>query len=245
MLPDFLYHLTSSDCVNTVLHDGLKTGMGDNCNLVNEEFKDKLFLCSYDDIKYWSVLLGKYNTIKVNMSGLNESDFKQVKYNLYSEWVASCDIPANRLSRFVYFVNKSEVMPQLCEESVYALSQLVVLMTRIGTHPDDYKGCEKEINHNVESYLAVAENRLDFTCLLDSYIKKKLCSIGSDGDYTMCDYYCVNKRYNTIHLWEQLPLYDFSSDTMSRMRDSYMKLYKFIKDNFAWAAEIQTGGYTG
>lgn len=245
MLPKYLYHITSASRADTILKQGLLPMKGSNSDMVGESFDKVLFLCDYDDIPYWSVLLGKNVVLEVTTSGLDDSLFKRYDYTLYSEWMIKKPIGINHLSRNPMFINKAEVMPDLCLEYVLNVSDLIVLMTRMGTYPDRYEDRVDIVLREVDSLTTVMNSRLDMSALNEGTIIKKLKEYGDDGDYTMCDQYCVHTRTSGPPLWEQLSMYDFSSPTMSRLKDSYVRLYEFVRDNFKWASKVSTGGYTG
>lgn len=213
---------------------------------MNEAVKDALFLCEEDHIPYWSILLDRKNILLIDTQGLPETDFYKFGYNLYDEWITYKKIEPRRIKRFVKFFLGTDYMPELCEHHVLNVSELVVHMTRVATHPDRYVGADKLINHDVDSLIEIVAKRLSLRFLNEKLICDKLSEIGDDGDYTMCDRYCVNERYGELMLWEQLLKYDFdSNDMLHNMRDSYVNLSEYIRDYMPWTSKVKAGGYTG
>lgn len=243
--PHTLYHVTDLNSLKKILPHGLEPGNGENCILASDESKDKIFLCGVQDVVYWSILLGKDKVVKVQTEGLDKSDFEFFDYGLYGEWITSKPIPSKYIDLSSMYIPRAEVMSELCEHYILSLSYLIVTMTKVGTYPDRYVDCVNNINHDVISLIKVMERRLDFASLNDSYITRRLIEKGDSGEYTMCDNYCVKDRYGDKRLWEQLILYDFNNEILSKMKESYVMVYEFIRHNFQWARELSTGGYTG
>ncbi len=245
MLPEILYHVTDACCMKRILGEGIIPGDGGNCIIADDNLKNHLFLCDAESIPYWSVLLGKTKIIEVNIKGLSDSDFEMKSYGKYSEWYTKNAVDAVRIKETFKFISKASVMPDLCEEYIFSLSNFVLYMTKLGTYPERYRSDVNNLIHDVNSTLRIMESRLDFSSISDSYIKRKIIEFGEDGEYTLCDMYCVEDRYGKRHLWEQLPYYDFSNGVLKEVETTFIRTYEFIRNKLSWAREIETGGYAG
>ena len=70
MSKQYYYHLTTSDCVDTIKHEGLKPMLGENALLIKET-KPKLCLCSDKSIDAWAIMLSADTVIKVSVPDKN------------------------------------------------------------------------------------------------------------------------------------------------------------------------------
>lgn len=242
--PECLYHITDSEKLSLILEQGLIPGKGSNSKLVTDN-DNRLYLCEYQDLPYWGILLGKDKVIKVDTSKLNSEDFQRYSYGKYNEWFTSSPIKPDYIQSTGIFILTSDAMSELCEEYVFSLSDLIVFMIKVGTYPDKYDNVIDIINHDASSLVDVMMNRLDYSSLNDSYIISKLERYGSEGEYTLCDSYCVNDRLGKYQLWEQLVLFDFNRPELEPMKHTYIKVHSFIRDNFKWVYNVSSGGYTG
>lgn len=243
--PEVLYHVTDLQRLQLILQQGLKPGNGENCIMTSEKNKGCLFLCGLQDVPYWSILLGKDKVVRVNTTRLNEEDFEYFNYGKYGEWFTKKPIGFEYTNLSSMFIPKTDPMNELCEGYVFTLSDLIVFMTKVGTYPDGYANAVKRITHDANSILNVMENRLDFSYISDLYICNKLEQYGDEGEYTMCDMYCVGERISQNMLWEQLILFDFEHYQLKPMKETYQRVHDFVRDNFKWVYKVSSGGYTG
>lgn len=244
-LPEYIYHVTDDASAQSIVKKGIIPGNGENMIMVADEREGMLFLCEESDIPYWSILLGKSKVIKIRTDNLNVKDFKKYEYGSYCEYFTKKAIAPDICRIEPMFILRSNAMEELCVNYTLCLSELIVEMTKLGTYPERCATKSYDIDVRAKSIINIMENRLDFTVVSDEYLINKIAAEGDDGEYTLCDMYCVNERFGANRLWEQLPLYDFSNPTLSRMKDAYLMVYNFVRDWFSWAGRIQTGGYTG
>ena len=243
-LPQYLYHVTDKSNADRILADGIHIGYGKNAILAADKHNPGVYLCEYDSIAHWAVLLGKGIVIQVDTTGFNDSNIEKYSYGNYGEWFTELPVEASKCQLKPMLILASSVMSDLVCGYIMGMSEFIVELTRIGTHPNQHS-TNTNLMHDIKSSIDIFNSRLDSSALAPAYIKNKLAEVGEDGDYTMCDMYCVNERYGKDHLWEQLPKYDFSHPTLAPMRDTYIMAYEFVRDNCSWARELETGGYTG
>lgn len=249
MYPKYLYHVTDSNRVDKIQSSGLIACVGDNMSMVRDTTGPAVYLCKQEDIAYWKILLGKDAVVRVDTASLEKiHDVNYVAYSLYGEFIVNGNIEPEYISRLDRDVDTAEEMYELCVECMLNISDMIVFMTRVGTHPELYNNSAmvvRMINHDVNSVCAVSRERLDYSTIDTKRLSSKLVEYGEDGDYTMCDMYCVNERFGKLRLYEQLIKFDFSNTLLSRVKDSYVTMNKLVSDLFPWAVTIQTGGYTG
>lgn len=233
-----LYHLTEERYLTEILKNGLIPQLGDKCKLIEDE-REGVFLCGYDQIPYWQILLNRSVILQIN-----DIDKYSLEEFLYSgnnkEYLSEQIIPPEKIKIFSLSASDfrtKEVMIELCTDYIYQISSLCVKCARYYNMPQlmnfEKEFCIKDIIYNALKITAVLPN-LDYTIDDMSRWVNLLKLIGEEGHYTFCDNYGNTEN----KLWQQL--IDYPSDASEKVR---REIYNFIQYTFPFAETLDTGGF--
>ena len=231
------YHVTKKEYLETILKNGLKPSIGDN-SLLAQEDTPRIYLCAYDDIPYWKILLNA--DVVLEISNLDRDFDGTYEYEYYSEYITTISIPAEHITVMDYTIDTTEYMQTLCIDVLHRLSTYLMRCAQ-------YYDREKDIVDNAdEIYDALKQlsrlyvmtlPRLNYQTCDTKLIESELRYRAEDCcEYTLCDEY-----HNTgERLWTQVKYYPKDD-----LYDSNMRIYEYIRNNLADKLEIDTGGWTG
>lgn len=227
---NYLYHLTSKENIPSILKEGLKPSVGKNSKKANDN-KPSLYLCEYEDIEYWQIILGYDSLLKVKVD--DKDSCNKFEYSTYSEFIYEDTIAPDKI----------EVIP-LNPPSQYKYEKLLLsYLNTISTaciycadyYSREYTNLKEDIVLNAINTVRIVGDKLDYN-KIDTYkIRKELKEIGEEGYYTFLDMYLNTGK----KLWEQLIYYP--CDNLKEPREW---LYNFINKNFKGCLDLCTGGWT-
>lgn len=226
-----LYHVTTEENLNQIMRDGLIPMIGSNSAKVNEKEK-YIFLCRKDEVPYWQILLSCSVVLQVDV--ISEIDNNIAYYGLYNEFIHKTPISSDKIKKISFPQPTAEHMKKLCISYISSFSYFTELCAR---YYDNNPSFDDLVHLNIvaDSIIAVVD-KLDYSVLSKSEIKKVLASAGDDGEYTLCDhYYDTDKR-----LYEQLICYP--DDELSEKRKV---IHKHIVNNLSGCLSVETGGWCG
>lgn len=226
------YHLTKPEYLDYIFRDGLIPQIGDNSSLVQEE-EAAIYLCDWNSLPYWQILLDRTIALEVDIP----DSLKEVRYSLYSEYLVSEPIPADRLKAIKVAAPTKWHMRELCLDSLGVLSALSVRFARFydGQFDEDREGCEHDLQLTVPALLKTMQ-RYNYSVLTRQEIRSCLKELGEDGEYTFCDTY----NNTSVRLYEQL--LDYPKD---KLLDVRQQLNDFIITKFSDCLDVNTGGWVG
>lgn len=79
-----VYHITDKENINSILTEGLLPMCGENSRLVSD-YSHAIYLCDFNSIKYWSILLCRNSIIKITISDAIIEKAIQTNYGDYNE----------------------------------------------------------------------------------------------------------------------------------------------------------------
>lgn len=238
-----LYHLTSEDCLKSILENGLKPIKGENQTLVDEERQNCVYLCDSESVKYWRVILDKKCLIQVS---IDKSRIKeQFEYDNYSEYIVDGAIESvyvERATELKHFLTEpdNEIRKHIGLSYVNDLSSLCLTCCKLHCGRYDYLSAEeiaeakKYLAFDLKATTAVV-NRLDFNFVSKQDIEEELTYMGENGEYTLLDTYLDTEK----RLYEILLEYE-SGDSKEVFKEAYETIKRIIGD-----ININTGGFTG
>lgn len=231
MKDNILYHLTSVDNLPSILRNGIVPSIGDNSRDCNE-LRPLIYLCDYDSIPYWSILLGHKTVLTLNVSDLNlQTYYYRGRNYSYVESISDSSIGEYKIEditkcTFEYgLYNK-----RLCLSYLSNLSELVSNIV----HCYDYHRPNGFIVNAVAALLKVLD-RLDYSKVNTDELCYELLLLNDDVGYPFTDVY----RGSDIRMWEALVRFERNDPTFT----SREKLYNFIKENLSCVAYTKTGEY--
>ena len=241
----YYYHLTTSDCVDTIKHEGLKPMLGENALLIKET-KPKLCLCSDKSIDAWAIMLSADTVIKVSVPDKNKLHLI-TNDGTVDEFNYDGEIPAKYIEG-AYKVNPSDdVWYKLRENYIGALSEFCVLCARYYTDGTGWRD-DDELQAEIEESIQITGEliipvipRLHYENMSREEKREILHMYGESGAYTFCDDYGIDYGIKPIKRLYQM-LIQYPDDQFTELRRS---IYKLIKQNFKYCLRTNTGGWTG
>ena len=229
----YLYHLTKKELIPEILKNGLKPQIGSNSEICYLE-KPTIFLCDYESIPYWEILLNATAAVKVNVN-VSEDDYIEYGYvSSYKEWKIYEDISPDDIEEIDIVEAGRQHMQELCYNYLMVISNLTVTCARY--YNGQIKALTPEnLNSELASFVKII-SKLDYSTLTKEEIQEFLKEEGKNGEYTLCDTYKnENKR-----LYQKLA--EYPNDTSFKSR---LDLYNLINKNLKESLDVNTGGWTG
>lgn len=233
-----LYHLTTKENLESILKDGLKCTIGEHSTFAKEK-EPFIYLCDYEDILYWSIILGRDVVVKipheiVDLTYINYNNYN----NLYSEYVYNKNIDSEYITQIELPEYNQKCMDILCEDFINTLNRICEHSAMIFT--EDYKyynkgdllqGTLQELN----AFLYICNN-LNYKSVDQNRLKKYIEDLGVEQcDFTFCDKYNNTEK----RLWEQLIEYDCDKE----LKEKFKQIYDYIKINLDGCNQVETGGW--
>lgn len=194
-----LYHITTPECVDSILKDGLIAQIGENARLNGAE-GPYVYLCYEEDVPFWMVLLQRSVILEVTgFKGAMESS----QYDGYAELMALDSIPAKYIHVSDWKPDLAKAMEHLCISYVFLLSGLC---EDIVDYYEYGYSCDREYkNHLMEDIRSVTEmlRRLDYTTVDPEGLKQAIRDSG-DGSYSFIGRYQNNYKDENSYIWKKI-----------------------------------------
>lgn len=193
------YHITTPECVDSILKNGLMAQIGENAKLVGTE-DPYVYLCYEKDIPFWMILLQSSVILEITgFKGVLES----YPYNGYAELIALDSIPAKYIHVSDLKPDLSEAMKHLCISYVYTLSNLCA---EIMNYYENKYPWDKEYRDGLmEDIRSVAQTLklLDYTCVPPEELKQAIWDSG-DGSYSFVGRYQNDYEDENSYIWKKI-----------------------------------------
>lgn len=228
-----LFHLTSKECLPSIMQQGLLPSNGKKCSNVDDD-RTGIFLCREEDISKWEILLRQQVLLKI--TGIKNHTADEYCYSHYSEYVLHEHVPPKKIEIVTdcaeSLITKDDMMI-LCKSYLATLSWFTVMCARVYSGDTSTSYNQDDIYYQAKSLTAVLKN-LDYDIADSQVWADILTADGEDGQYTFCDTYCPTET----KLWQKL--IEWAPD---RTYDMRKEIYTFIKTTFPFSAVLCTGGY--
>lgn len=222
-----LYHVTTSDKIDSILEHGLTPQIGPNSEFAHED-TPAVYLCDRESIAEWAIMLGKDRVLRV--FDVNPHDLDMVTYSCGTEFVYYGSIDPSNIVEYKEAIPFEEGMKRLAKKTFEDLSFLTARITR--SYDTGYVDPET-LNDCCYGVLNGCAH-VNFKCVSNPTQRKWLRDYADEGEYAFTDVY----QNTTTRLWEQLILWDDPVTQEWRQR-----LHDFIQQNFRHLLYLDTGGY--
>lgn len=228
----YLYHVTTSDKLESILRNGLIPKIDENGKAVGE-YKSAIYLCDCENVGKWKAVLGCDTVLRI--SNIDFDSLIDRNYGFLHEYINYNKIEPKNIEKVAMYTTKQQV-EGLCSNYTLHLCYLVCIIVRYydGYYDDDKAFIEEWIKHTIRVTIDVMR-RLNFGSVRHEVIADALINYGVEGEYTFLDTY-NNTKYR---LYEQI--IRFPKDDLYDLRK---ELYDFIVETYKDHLHIYTGGYT-
>lgn len=217
-----LYHVTTPECVDSILKDGLIVQIGENARLNGAE-DPYVYLCYEKDVPFWMILLQRSVILEVTgFKGAMES----FQYDGYAELMALDSIPAKHIRVSDWKPDLAKAMEHLCISYVFLLSSLC---EDIVDYYEYGYSCDKEYrNHLMENIWSVTLTlqRLDFTTVDPEELKQAIRD-SKDGSYGFVGRHQNNYKDEDSYIWKKIAsektdlLYPYAKELSQTIQEKF------------------------
>ncbi len=217
-----LYHITTPECVDSILKDGLIAQIGENAKLVGAE-DPYVYLCYEEDVPFWMILLQGSVILEVTgFKGAMESS----QYDGYAEVIALDSIPAKYIRISDWKPDLTQAMKHLCISYVFLLSNLCDEI--IEYYECKYSYDKEYRNHLMENIWSVTLTlkHLDFTTVDPEELKQAIWDSG-DGSYSFVGRYHGNYEDEGSYIWKKIAsvktdlLYPYTKELSQTIQEKF------------------------
>lgn len=229
-----LYHITKNDNIESIMQNGLIPQINEKSKSVNET-DSLIYLCPYDDIPVWKIILGYDTVLCVDLP--DDTPVSPYCYSVYMEYTYDKIIsPAN----ITVVDDTAELTNDRYKKLLFAfidtVSYLSVSFARQINYPNQKR--DISVSKTAKNILNILK-RLDYSNLPHRELKTYLIENGDEGEYTLCDRYVMpGHPCNEKRLWQLFELHpNATTETKA--------LYDWLRMTFKDCLFANTGGWCG
>lgn len=220
-----LFHVTAYKNLESIFEKGLISSKGINSKKIEDD-RGGVFLCTLEDIPYWSIILGYSSdcvAIGVNLPDDTEMELRQ--YSYYDEYIYNGDISPERIAAVKSVQQTSEAMTDLCKCYLISISDIVYECMYYYNYAEQSEEDYLTIRGALKALNAVLPHLKYYECDRDE-LKSFFSEYSDRGTPAFADY--VDGK----SVLEQLVVYEADD-----LYEDRKKVYDFVKQNLGFLME--------